>query len=128
MPDKYQSEIEDILRQADDLIFHQETPEDTQRYQQRNKNLLLEKVRALRISPSRIMVAGICLFLVALILMPMGVTTAPLVWAGLAMLIVAYILFFILPKSDSGNRKRWRGRVIEEQPTLSQRLKRWLNI
>ena len=128
MPNRYESEIEDILRQADDLISDQEAQTDEQRRDQLRASLLLEKVRALKISPSRIMMTGICLFLIALILMPMGITTTPLVWGGLALLIVAYLLFFILPKSDRGYEKRWRGRVIEEQPTIVQRLKQWLKM
>ena len=125
MPDRYKSEIEEILKQADDVLSEEETLRKKAHKDQPGKISVPLGISSLKISPSRIMVAGIALFLVALILLPLGITSAPLIWAGLTLFVIAYALFFIRPRG-TGYEKRWRGRIIEEQPSLGERLKRWL--
>jgi len=49
-----------------------------------------------------------------------------LIWVGLALLVLGYLLFFITPRSVS-MEKRWRGESIEDAPeTQWDRFKRWI--
>ena len=127
MPDRYKSEIEEILKQADDVLSKEDTPRRKGHNGQRGKLSVPMPlgISSFKISPSRIMVTGIALFLVALILLPLGITSSPLIWAGLTLFVIAYALFFIRPGGSGGYEKRWRGRIIDEQSPLSERLKRW---
>jgi len=50
---------------------------------------------------------------------------SPLIWVGLAILVGAYLLFFVRPGSTS-LEKRWRGRSMEEQSSSVDRLKKWI--
>jgi O-antigen/teichoic acid export membrane protein len=67
------------------------------------------------------LLAGLILFVVAALL-GLGL----LIWVGLGLLVVAYLLFFISPRSIS-YEKRWRGRPVDDDnPTAWDRFKRWL--
>ena len=128
MPEKYQSEIEEILRQADEVLSKE--PSKGAKRSKRSKGNTFKpfSLGAFSLKPSRIMIAGIALLLLALILnAAVPFTVAPLVWAGLTMFVVAYLLFFVRPAS-SGYEKRWRGRLVEEQHSLVDRVKRWLKL
>ena len=49
-----------------------------------------------------------------------------LIWVGLALLVVGYLLFFVTPRNIS-MEKRWRGERIEDSPeSLWDRLKHWI--
>jgi hypothetical protein len=66
------------------------------------------------------MLAGLVLFVVG------ALWFRPLVWVGLGMVALGYLLFFVSPHSIS-YEKRWRGQVVEEYDSPWQRLKRWLS-
>ena len=104
MPEKYQDEIEEILKRAGEVARSSPGPATSRRWPS--------------ISPGKLMLAGLIVFLV-------GIKFWPLIWVGLGMLVVAYLLFFVSPRSIS-HEKRWRGRVVEERRTAWQKLKRWL--
>ena len=129
MPDKYQDEIEEILRRAGE-VAPSDTPKEVERPLEDRSTLLRNSRPAPSpdqgnvgrwpsITPGKIMLAGLIVFLVGIIFF------SPLIWVGLGMLVVAYLLFFVSPRSIS-YEKRWRGRVVEERRTAWQRVKRWL--
>ena len=67
-----------------------------------------------RFSPGRMMLAAVAILLAAAVLrfmLPM--LFGPLAWAGLALFIVAYAMFFLRPSSRGGARKQWRGRYLD---------------
>ena len=130
MPERYQDEIEDILRKAGEIA-----PSDPSQEPSKADDVDGKPVRASRrisaprysptrrlpiLSPGKIMIAGLILFVIA------AVWIRPLVWVGLGMVVVAYLLFFVSPRSIS-YEKRWRGRAVEEYESPWQRIKRWLS-
>ena len=131
MPEKYQDEIEEILRRAGEAD-PSDTPKEAERPLEDRPTLLKDSRsrpagstnqgnvrRWPSVTPGKIMLAGLIVFLVGII------SFWPLIWVGLGMLVVAYLLFFVAPKSIS-YEKRWRGRVVEDRRTAWQRVKRWL--
>jgi hypothetical protein len=65
--------------------------------------------------------SGLILFVVAAFL-----RLGTLVWIGLGLLVVAYLIYFITPRSVS-HEKRWRGQPVEEGYSSPwERFKRWL--
>jgi hypothetical protein len=129
MPDKYQDEIEEILRKVGE-VAPSGTPKETERPLEDRPTALKDSPpdrsskpgnvgRWPSITPGKIMLAGLVLFLVGIVFFQL------LIWVGLGMLVVAYLLFFVSPRSIT-YEKRWRGRVVAEQRTGWQRLKRWL--
>ncbi len=126
MPDKYKNEIEEILKQAEEVLSKEPSKGAKKDKDGQGKTLKPLSLGTLSLKPGRIMIAGIALLLLALILNSIvPFTVAPLVWTGLAMFVIAYVLFFIQPRSSS-YAKRWRGRLIEERTPLVERVKRWL--
>lgn len=130
MPERYQDEIEEILRRAGEVA-----PSDPAKEPERADDQGNKPVRATRrtpaasprpgrrwpvVSPGKLLLAGLVIFLAAALF-----RLTPLIWVGLGMLVVAYLLFFVTPRSIS-YEKRWRGRSVEEYQTPWQRLKRWL--
>lgn len=130
MPEKYQDEIEEILRQAGENV-----PDGAAKERPRADDQVIVPVRdteqpsappsssrfrRLRLTPGKIMLAGLLLFVAG------ALWFRPLVWVGLGMAVLAYLLFFVSPRSISHER-RWRGQVVEEYDSPLQRLKRWLN-
>ena len=128
MSNKYEKEIEEILKRADE-VMPRDRPRPTKREQGSGFFSPLDRLsggRRLRISAGKLMLVSVALLLLALIL---GATKSglvvPLVVAGLVLFVVAYALFFVRP-STSSYEKRWRGRPIEDTPSALERLKRWL--
>ncbi len=127
MSDKYQKEIEEILKRAEEVM-----PKDRPSSAGKQRGSALNSLgqlsssgRGFKLSAGKIMLASLGLLLLALILGAMGMgTMVPLVVAGLILFVIAYALFFVRP--GASYEKRWRGRVIEEQPTPWDRVKRWL--
>lgn len=130
MPDKFIKEIEEILEQAE-----RSGPQDTskspskegrrQRYPFNPLRGISRLRELIRISPGRVMLAGISLLLVAVLLN----TVVPgsvhlLVWAGIVLFFIAYGLFFLRPSFQY--ERRWRGRLVEDRVSLWGKLKRWL--
>ena len=132
MPEKYQDEIEEILKGIeeegpavpprnsqpiiDDLPLS--LPDDRNRDSDRTG----PRSRWLAVTPGKVA-------LVALVILLIGVLLPPvrwLVWAGLLGLAAAYLLFFVRPR-PANREKYWRGRSVESQgPSPWQRFKRWL--
>ena len=127
MSDKYKQEIEEILKQAEDIL-----PKDRRRPQPGNRKTVggpLGRVPGrMRISASKLMLVSFGLLLLALVLGLAGVgNVVHLVAAGLVLFVISYALFFLRPGGSlSSYEKRWRGRPIEARPTMVDRLKRWL--
>ena len=132
MSNKYQQEIEEILKQADEVL-----PKDRRRPvpsggKSGSDDRSLNRFRrlfgggGLKISAGKIMLASVALLLLALVIGAVGIlSVVPLVAAGLILFVIAYALFFVKP-GPAQYEKRWRGRVIEERPSFVDRMKRWL--
>lgn len=118
MPEKYQDEIEEILRRAGEA-----PPSEPTQQVERLKSVARgpNPVRAsreapatrpnyrwplLRVSPGKVMLTG------AIVLIA-GIWFWPLIWVGLALLAVSYLLFFVTPRSMS-YEKKWRGQSVDE--------------
>ena len=132
MPEKYRDEIEEILKRAGEAappgnsIGEAEgRQEDRPRKGRPDRQAPAAWRSANRnwpsLTPGKILVAGLILFVVAAFL-----GLGPLIWVGLILLVVAYLLFFVSPRSIS-HEKRWRGRPVDEaSSTALDRFKRWL--
>ena len=129
MPDKYKDEIEEILRKAGE-VAPSDPPRELARIDDEGSSPVQASRRVPaagqgfrrrwpRFSPGKLLLAGLILFVVG----ALGVR--PLIWVGLGMLVVAYLLFFVTPRSIS-HEKRWRGRSVEEYQSGWERIKRWL--
>jgi hypothetical protein len=126
MSERYMKEIEEILKRA-----RGEPPRE--RFPKRGPGIVSGltglftrpfRGRWWRLSPGKLMLGGVALLLVALILhATIPFTVGPVVWAGLALFILAYALFFI--RAGTTYEKRWRGRPIEPRPSFWQRVRRW---
>ena len=133
MSDKYMKEIEEILKQADE-VMPKDRAKPPERESKRVGGLLgsLGRVsggRGIKISATKLMLASFGLLLLALILGAVGVgSVVHFVVAGLVLFVIAYALFFVRPGASIGSSydKRWRGRSIEDRPTVLDRFRRWL--
>ena len=79
-------------------------------------------------SPGRLLVIGVVLLAGALVLKVLGLGfAAPFAWVGIALFVVAYILFFTRPRRTV--ERRWRGQSMEDPPAQSQlgRFFRWIS-
>ena len=130
MPEKYQDEIEEILRRAGEVSRSETSKEQEKASEDRPTRMRRSSSpthspgpdtsrRWPSFSPGKLMLAGLIVILVGFF------TFWGLIWVGLAMLAVAYLLYFVSPRSISFE-KRWRGRPVEERRTPWQKLKRWL--
>lgn len=131
MSNKYEKEIEEILKRAEDVLPKERSEPTTTETTNPGSSPLRRFTggRGLKISAGKLMLASFALLLVAMILGASGVgQVVYLVIAGLILFVIAYALFFVRPggSSSGGYEKRWRGRVIEDSPPLWDRLKRWL--
>ena len=139
MPEKYQDEIEEILRG----IEEKEPPRPVRRpqpiiddmpravsgeaplYRDQPRGRRVLNSRWKHVTPGRVALAGFILLVLGLALNSVGFGW--LVWLGLLSLAGAYLLFFIRPRSVNKD-KRWRGRSVETQgPSPWQRFKRWMS-
>lgn len=133
MPDKYQKEIEEILKNAGEVA-----PEES--VQEQDKPLE-DRPRAVRqasrpnkasasysprgrwpsITPGKILMTGLVVFIITALLQ-----LWVLIWLGLALLVLGYLLFFVGPRNIN-IEKRWRGESIEDPPESPwDRFKRWM--
>jgi hypothetical protein len=129
---KYQQEIEEILRNAgeappDEAVREQEKPlEDRPQGQRRATDpepapYPTSSSRWPTITPSKVLLAGLIIFIIAALL-----KFWTIMWLGLAVLVVGYLLFFVSPRSMS-IEKRWRGQPLEPGADSTwERLKRWM--
>ena len=129
MPDKYQDEIEEILRRAGE-VAPSDSPEGQERPREERSNLARRTRRSSpprettgrvwpRLSPGKLLLGGLIVFVVSALL---GWT--PGIWVGLVTLVVAYLLFFVTPRSFN-SEKRWRGRSVDADERPLDRIKRW---
>ena len=132
MPEKYKDEIEEILRKAGEAVPTQSREEPQRHSEDRLRESRESMIRRRapipgyrssqhrpRITPGKLMLAGLVVLLI-------GIRFWPMIWVGLAMLVVAYLMYFVSPRSIS-YEKRWRGQPLEESPTSYwDRFKRWL--
>ena len=111
MANRYQKEIEEILKQAGELAPAR-GPRGPNRGLLRLIRLYITRFiggKTRSISPSRIMVVSVFLILAALILRPLA---APLAVAGLLLFVVGYAMFFIKPHQKV--EKMWRGQPLDD--------------
>ena len=127
MPDKYQEEIEEILRKVGEVTPAEpakqleKAPEDRPRRSRSREGSPATGARTRRrisVTPGKVMLAGLIVFL-------LGIKFSPLIWVGLGMLVLAYLLFFAGSRTIA-YEKRWRGRSVEENYTTWERFKRWI--
>jgi hypothetical protein len=133
MADKYIREIEEILKDAERSRGRsvvngvEETPK---------ANGLLSRLSrlggAFRISPNKVVLAGIILIVVSFVLYNAfnylfvnNVKFLLPVWAGLILFVIVYGLLFVKPGSED---KRWRGKMLDDgvRPSRWERLRRWI--
>ena len=129
MPEKYRDEIEEILRKAGEAATSK-TSKDTEPHPEDRPREPLATRQDPKpgnrpsqglptITPGKLMLAGVIVLLI-------GVKFWPLIWVGLAMLVGAYLMYFVSPRSVNVE-KRWRGRSVEDAPgSYWNRLKSWL--
>ena len=128
MPEKYQDEIEKILEGLGENVPTNSPGEPGKPARSAPSELSTADGQSTKrgsgrrvptVSPGKLAVAGILLLL-------LGLFIKPLIWAGLGLLVGAYLLFFVKPRSSSYD-KRWRGQLLEDQPSSTwEQLKRWL--
>ncbi|HEU0021592.1 MAG TPA: hypothetical protein VFR55_07975 [Dehalococcoidia bacterium] len=130
MPEKYQEEIEDILRGMGEKTLTgasrgSEKPADDAPVVSRqahspapiaNKTSLWAMV-----SPGKLAVIGLVLLLIG------AFWVRALVWIGLGFLVGAYLLVFVKPRSNPMG-KRWRGQAIDQEGTWWDRFRRWFKM
>lgn len=130
MPEKYQEEIEDILRGMGEktrtgISRGSEQPADDAPLVTRPAQVpppISNKASFwAMLSPGKLSVIG----LVLLVIGAFGVR--PLIWIGLGFLVGAYLLFFVKPRSIP-MEKRWRGQAIETKDTSWDRFRRWFRM
>ncbi|NQW21891.1 MAG: hypothetical protein HQ475_00440 [SAR202 cluster bacterium] len=132
MFDKYQQEIEEILKNAgevapDETVGEMERPlEDRPKAARRTFSLNKAPLYTPRgrwpsITPGKILMTGLFVFIITALLQ-----IWVLIWVGLALLVVGYLLFFVTPRNISVE-KRWRGESLED-PAGSpwDRFKLWI--
>jgi hypothetical protein len=128
MPDKYQEEIEEILRglgekAPSNSIREPEKPPDDIRIVSRHAPPHYPRSRKAWNWPS---ISSGKLALLGLIVLLLGALwLRPLIWVGLGFLVAAYLLFFIKPRSFS-YQKRWRGTTLEDDKSAWDRFKSWI--
>ena len=133
MQDKYQQEIEEILKNAGEVAPEGSSSETAKPLEERPRAVrqaaeasrpaptFSPKGRWPTVTPGKILMTGLLVFIVTALLQ-----IWVLVWVGLAMLVFGYLLFFITPRNIS-MEKRWRGESIEDVPeSLWDRFKRWI--
>ena len=133
MTNKYQKEIEEILKNAGEVAPDEAVGETERPLDDRPKALSRAasakkspatyppRGRWPSITPGKILLAGLFVFIVTALLQ-----IWVLIWVGLALLVVGYLLFFVTPRNVT-MEKRWRGESIEGPPESPwNRFKSWI--
>ena len=134
MQNKYQKEIEEILKNAGEVAPDESGRETEKPLEDRpgavrqaaaesNKSPVSYSARGRwpTITPGKVLMTGLVVFIITALLQ-----IWVLIWVGLALLVLGYLLFFITPRKIS-IEKRWRGESIEDPPgTPWDRFKRWI--
>ena len=133
MSDKYIRQIEEILKDAE--RSRGKSVADGVEEPPKASGLLsrLGRLRIiLRVSPNKVVLAGIILIVVSFVLYNafnyLFVENFKFllpIWAGLILFVIVYGLLFVKPGSEE---KRWRGRMLDDgiQPSKWERLRRWI--
>ncbi len=116
MSDKYQREIEEILREAGDREPADAPAGEKPRFWVLARSYIAQSLGGKRwsLSPGRVMLVAVSLLIAALVLrsaVPGVGIVGPLAWAGLLLFIVGYGLFFVKPPKIE---KKWRGQSLED--------------
>ena len=134
MADKYIREIEEILKEAERSPG--KSVADGVEVSPKENRLLSRLARVgaiLRVSPNKVVLAGIVLIVVSFVvynafnyLFVENVKFLLPIWAGLILFVIVYGLLFVKPGSQD---KRWRGKILDDgiQPSRWERLRRWLD-
>ena len=113
MPEKnYLDEIEEILKRSE-----AEAPPPDKRptfsLPGRLPRMRLPRPSGLtRISPDKFLIGGVIALILAMIF---RFVMAPLIWTGLGLFVLAYIIYLVKP-GQPRYEKKWRGRPIEDDP------------
>ena len=130
MPEKYQEEIEEILKglgqQAPDNSVGQlerpaeDAPGGMNPIESAVQPNLHPTRRRPKITPSKVALLGLATLVIG------AFWLGALIWVGLVLLAAAYLMFFVRPRSIH-HEKYWRDRPIEDKPTSPwAKLARWL--
>jgi len=133
MQDKYQKEIEEILKNAGEVAPDgsgrelekplEDRPRAVRQVDEASKPQPYQTPRGRwpSITPGKILMTGLVVFIITALLQ-----IWVLIWVGLALLVLGYLLFFITPRNIS-IEKRWRGESIEDKPpSVWDSFKRWI--
>jgi Flp pilus assembly protein TadB len=133
MQDKYQKEIEEILKNAGEVAPDESGREFEKSLEDRPKAVRqadeaskpqpyqTPRGRWPSITPGKVLLTGLVVFIITALLQ-----IWVLIWVGLALLVLGYLLFFITPRNIS-IEKRWRGESIEDKPvSVWDSIKRWM--
>ena len=130
MSEKYQEEIEEILRGLGEKAPSKRTSGEPARPLD-DAPVAARQIPPLgqrrpdqarswpSITPSKLAIIGLVVFLVG------ALWLKPLIWVGLGFWVGAYLLFFIKPRPSSQG-KVWRGQSLEEEQSPWDKLKSWL--
>ena len=130
MPEKYQEEIEEILkdlgqRAPDKPAAESEPPVDDAPRRKNPVESTVENNPSVprhrpKITPSKVALLGLVTLVIG------AFWLWPLIWVGLVLLAAAYLMFFVRPRS-LGYEKHWRDRPLEDKPTSPwAKFTRWL--
>ena len=136
MPEKYQQEIEEILKNAGEdalnpsAVDRESAPDDRTRSQQQTRTQpavplpgggYSVRARRLTLSPRWVLLSGLAIFVIGAWVQP-----GFLMWLGLALIGVGYLLDYRLPRSKR-IEPRWRGRPAGPDASTWDRIKRRKN-
>ena len=134
MQNKYQKEIEEILKNAGEVAPDESGRETEKPLEDRpgvvrqaaaeskkSSDSYTTRGRWPTVTPGKVLMTGLVVFIITALLQ-----IWVLIWVGLALLVLGYLLCFITPRNIS-IEKRWRGESIEDAPgSLWDRFKRWI--
>ena len=123
MPDKYQDEIEELLRGMGEKTPPRTKrdappPDDAPIVPTQPPGSTINRGRGMTwpsVSPGRLALIGL-----ALLLLGSFSVLRPLIWIGLGFLVGAYLFYFVKPRPS----KRWRGQDMEQDLTTWEKLRR----
>ena len=133
MADKYIRQIEEILKESEHSRGKsvadgvEETPKASGLLSRLGRLRII-----LRVSPNKVVLAGIILIVVSFVLYNAfnylfvnNIKFLLPIWAGLILFVIVYGLLFVKPGSEE---KQWRGRMLDDgiQPSKWERLRRWI--
>ena len=133
MADKYIRQIEEILKESEHSRGKsvadgvEETPKSSGLLSRLGRLRII-----LRVSPNKVVLAGIILIVVSFVLYNAfnylfvnNIKFLLPIWAGLILFVIVYGLLFVKPGSEE---KQWRGRMLDDgiQPSKWERLRRWI--